>query len=122
MTPHVPVEDPSDRGSLADRTVAYVRGHPLLRLLLIATILSHLGAILCVVLGRLSGQTAGIMALLSVLSWFFAVCLPVMNREVRASLGGAEVTYWSQVAEMFFRVLLCVVTGLYAAAVVYAFA
>ncbi len=113
MAPHLPIEDPSERGSLADRTVAYVRAHPLLRILLVVTVIDYVLAILLVVTGRMDGQIAGIVALFSVLSWFFAVCIPVMNRELRLRLSGSPSSYWTEVADMFWRVLLCAVTGLY---------
>ncbi|MHC4547888.1 MAG: hypothetical protein ACYTEZ_03850 [Planctomycetota bacterium] len=120
MTPQIPVEGPSDRGSLVDQTVAYVRSNPLLRIAMVVTVLDHLGAMVLVVTGKMAGQAAGILALFSVLSWFFAVCMPVMNREVRVRMGGLAVSYWSQVLEMFFRVVLFGLTGLYTALLVYA--
>ena len=120
MTPHIPVEGPSDRDSLVDQTVAYVRSNPLLRITMIVTSIDYLAAIALVLLGRLNGEMAGLLALLSILSWFFAVCLPVMHRELRVQLGGARFFYWSEVVEMFFRVVLFVFTGLYSALLAYA--
>ena len=55
----------------------------------------------------------GLVALLSVLSWFFAVCMPVMNRELRARMGVRVTGYWSELFEMFWRVLLCAATGFF---------
>jgi len=118
MTPQIPIEDPSDRGSLADRTVAYVRSRRILRVMLVATVLDHVIAILLVVAGRLTGEMAGLLALLSVLSWFFAVCLPVMNRELRIRLSGREYSYWGEVAEMFSVVALTAVVVLYTATLI----
>jgi len=120
MTPYI--DDPSDRGSLVDRTVAYVRGSIVLRTLLAATAFNHVAAILMVVADRLAGEMAGLLALLSVLAWFFAVLLPVMNREVRIRLGRAGASYWGEVVEMFATVLLCAQTLLYTAILVYAVA
>jgi len=115
MAPHVPIEDPSGRNSLVELTVEYVRGNPLLRVAFAVTAVDHILAIALVAVGRLHGEWAGFLALLSVLSWFFAVCMPVMNREVRARLGAARTTYWVEVLEMFFRVVLCAITALYTA-------
>jgi hypothetical protein len=120
MAPHLPVEDPSKRGSLVDLTVDYVRGNLVLRVVLVATILNHVGAVALVVLERLRGEMAGLLALLSVLSWFFAVCLPVISREARIRMGGARFSYWGEMVEMFAAVVLCVQTGLFSAILVYA--
>ena len=61
-----------------------------------------------------------VLALLSVLTWFFAVVLPMMNREVRVSVGADDSTYWGELVEMFGRVVLVAQTGLYSALLVYA--
>jgi hypothetical protein len=114
---HLPVED--DRGSLADQSLGYVRSSAVLRIALLATAVDHLVALALVVLGRVSADAAGIFALFSVLAWFFAVCLPIMNRRVRARLGAPETGYWGEVVEMFGRVVLCVQTGLYTGMVIY---
>jgi hypothetical protein len=45
-----------------------------------------------------------------------------MHRELRVQLGGARFFYWSEVLEMFFRVLLFVATGFYTAFLVAAVA
>lgn len=120
MTPHIPVEGPSDRGSLVDQTVAYVRGNLLLRVALLVTAIDYVAAAVLVLTGKMGGELAGMLALFSILSWFFAVCLPVMNRELRVQLGGTRFSYWSEVLEMFFRVLLFVVTGFHTALLAYA--
>lgn len=118
MTPHLPLEDPSDRSSLVDRTAAYVRSSRLLRLLLIVTVLDHVAAIVLVLLGGISGFVAGLFALFSVLTWFFGVLVPVMNREVRLRFGVEAASYWGDVTEMFANVVLCLTTGMYTAMVV----
>jgi hypothetical protein len=120
MTPHIQAEGPSDRGSLVDQTVAYVRGNPLLRVAMVVTAIDYLAAVVLVLTGRMAGELAGLVALLSILSWFFAVCLPVMHRELRVQMGGARSSYWIEVAEMFFRVMLFVVTGFYSALLAFA--
>ena len=113
MSPFLPVEDPSDRGSLADQSLAYVRENPVLRVTLVLTMVDHIGVLVLLALGTLSAQSAGMLVLFSVLGWFFAVALPVMNREVRIRLGAGRVGYWGEVVEMFARVVLCALTGLY---------
>lgn len=117
---HLPVEDPYDRGSLADRSRQYVRASPALRIALLVTAADHVVAVLLVAAGRVSPpEVAGVFALFSVFAWFFAVCMPVMNRTVRARLGAPETGYWGEVVEMFGRVVLCVLTAFYTAFVVY---
>jgi hypothetical protein len=116
---HLPVEDPYDRGSLVDRSRHYVRASPALRIALLATAVDHAAAILLVAIGRVAPEVAGVFALFSVLAWFFAVCMPVMTRTVRARLGAPEAGYWGEVVEMFGRVVLCVITALYTAVMVY---
>jgi hypothetical protein len=121
MAPHLPVEDPYDRGSLVDRSLSYVRASPALRIALWATVVDHVAAILLVVIGRIQHpEVAGVFALFSVLAWFFAVCMPVMNRTLRGSLGAPETGYWGEVVEMFGRVVLCVQTVLYTGIVAFA--
>lgn len=116
----LPVEDPYDRGSLVDRSRHYVRASPALRIALYVTAIDHVAAIVLVgVAHRMPPEAAGVFALFSVLAWFFAVCLPVMNRTVRARLGAPEASYWGEVTEMFGRVVLCVQTALYTAAMVF---
>jgi len=116
--PHFPIEDPSDRRSLVEQSAEYVRSHVLLRITLVVTALDHLAAIALVLFGLLAGPLAGVLAFMSVLSWFFAVCMPVMNREVRAHLGARRSHYWSELTAMFARVLLVAVTLVYTAALI----
>lgn len=115
MAPYLPVEDRSESGSFVDRTVAYVRGSLVLRINLVATVAAHIAALLLVATDRMRGDVAGLLALLSLLTWFFAVCLPMMNREVRVRMGGSALSYWGEVVEMFGVVALCASTALYAA-------
>lgn len=116
---HLPVEDPYDRGSFVDRSRDYVRASPALRIALLATVIDHAAAVVLVAVGRVSPEVAGIFALFSVLAWFFAVCIPVMNRTVRVRLGAPEAGYWGQVVEMLGVAVLCAATALHTAAVVY---
>ncbi len=116
MNRHLPVQDPTDHGSLADQTAAYVRGHPLLRMVLALTVVNHIAAILLALSGALQTEIAGLLVLLSVMTWFFGVGLPVLNREVRHRIGAPRESYWGQVVETFARVVLCAQTGLYSAA------
>jgi hypothetical protein len=115
--PHLPVEDPYDRGSLVERSRHYVRASPALRIALIVTAVDHVAAIALVAIGRVSPEVVGVFALFSVLAWFFAVCIPVMNRTVRTRFGVSATGYWGEVVEMFGRVVLCFQTALYTAAI-----
>jgi len=119
MNRQVPVQDPTDQGSLADQTAAYVRGHPLLRLVLALTVVNHIAAMVLALFRVLQTEVAGLLALLSVLTWFFGVGLPVLNREVRHRMGAGRDSYWGGVTERFARVVLCAQTGLYSAALVF---
>ncbi|HEX5138551.1 MAG TPA: hypothetical protein VFY93_16380 [Planctomycetota bacterium] len=104
-----------------DRSLSYVRSSPALRIALWVTALDHVAVIALVVGRRIEHpETAGVFALFSVLAWFFAVCMPVMNRTLRARLGAPETGYWSEVVEMFGCVVLCVQTALYTGVVAYA--
>jgi hypothetical protein len=97
-----------------DRSLSYVRSSPALRIALWVTAIDHVAVVALVILGRIeSAEVAGVLALFSVLTWFFAVCLPVMNRTLRGRLGAPETGYWSEVVEMFGCVMLCIVTALY---------
>ena len=120
MLPHIPVEDPSDRGSLTDRSFAYVQSNPVLRLALVATVIDHLAAIVLVLARRLAVEWAGVLVLFNVLSWFFAVCVPVMNRSVRVRMGVDGSSALGALVEMFGRFFLFLVTVLYTAALVFA--
>lgn len=103
-----------------DRSFAYVRSNPVLRVALVATVVDHLAAIVMVLTRHLSAEWGGALGLFSVMAWFFAVCLPLMNRSVRMHLGGKGVGYWEEVVEMFGRFFLCLVTVLYTATLVFA--
>ncbi len=121
MAPHLPVEDPYDGGSLMDRSLSYVRSSKALRIALYMTAIDHVGALALLAVGRIQRpETAGVFALFSVLAWFFAVCMPVMNRTLRVRFGAPETGYWSEVVEMFGCVVLCVQTVLYTGVVAYA--
>ncbi|MFI5401785.1 MAG: hypothetical protein ACHQ1G_02535 [Planctomycetota bacterium] len=116
--PHLPVEDPFDHGSLVDRSRQYVRASPALRIALVVNAVDHIAALVLVAINRVSPEVAGVFALFSVLTWYFAVCVPVMNRTVRSRLGAQETGYWGEVVEMAGRVVICFQTVLYTAAVV----
>jgi hypothetical protein len=116
---HLPVEDPYDRGSLVDRSVHYVRASPVLRIAFYVTLIDHVAAIVLVGLRWMPVEAGGAFALFSVLAWFFAVCLPVMNRTVRARLGAPATSYMGEMTEMFGRVVLSLATLLYTAIVAY---
>ena len=118
---HLPVEDPYDDGSLVDRSREYVRTSPALRIALVATAVNHVAAIALAAIGLVSMAMVGVFALFSTLAWFFAVCLPVMNRSVRAHFGAPE-GYWSEVVEMFGRAVLCIQTALYTAGIIWSVA
>ncbi|MDH3590406.1 MAG: hypothetical protein OER88_00905, partial [Planctomycetota bacterium] len=96
-------------------SVAYVRSSVLLRWILVITVVDHVAAIAMVSFGLLHAKMAGYLALLSVLSWFFAVVLPMMNRTLRTHAGQDATGYWGELMEGFFRVVLAAQTGLYAA-------
>lgn len=118
MTPHLPIEDPSDRSSLVDRTTAYVWASRLLRVLFILTVIDHVAALLLVAAGAMAGFVAGLVAFFSVLAWFFGVLMPVMNREVRIRFGVEGQSHWGDVTEMFCQVALCLVTGVHTVVIV----
>ena len=119
MSPFIPVEDPSERGSLVDRTVTYVRSSQLLRIVLTVTLVNHAAAVALVLTSRMVIEFAGLLVLLSILTWFFAVALPVMNREVRTYMGAEATGYWGEVVEMFARVVLGAQTAAYTALLAY---
>ena len=102
-----------------ERTAAYVRRNPLLRALLLLTFLDYVGSATLAFLGLLNWQMAGFLVLLSLLTWFFAVAMPMLNRSVRENLGADPRSYWGGVVEKFARVVLCAQTGLYTALLVY---
>ncbi|MCK6458357.1 MAG: hypothetical protein L6Q95_00505 [Planctomycetes bacterium] len=121
MAPHLPVEDPYDGGSLMDRSLSYVRSSKALRIALWVTAIDHAAVLALVIAGRIERpEAAGVFALFSVLAWFFAVCMPVMNRTLRARFGEPETGYWSELVEMFGCVVLCVQTAFYTGIVAWA--
>ena len=122
MAPQLPVEDPSRSESFTQRTAGYVWQNPLLRGALILTLVNHAAALLLILGGALSAAMAGLLGLLSLLTWFFAVVLPLMNREVKTSAGLEPVGYWSELVEMFGRVVLTAQTLFYTAILIYTLA
>lgn len=105
--------------NLVDRTSAYVRSNPLLRALLALTLADFAGSAILAALGKLMWSMAGLLVLLSGLTWFFGVILPIMNRTVRESLGATPESYWGSVVEKFARIVLCAQTGMYTAILVF---
>ena len=105
--------------SLVERTSEYVRSNPLLRALIALTVVDFGGSAILAVLGKLAWSWAGMLVLLSLLTWFFAVMMPIMNRTVRESLGAPPESYWGGIVETFARVVLCAQTGIYTAILVY---
>ncbi len=106
--------------TLVGRTALYVRRRWALRWALILTCINHGLAIVLISLRQLTLQLGGFLAMLSVLTWFFGVALPVMNREVRIQLGGERTSYWSDVVERFALVVVCLQTLLYTVALCWA--
>jgi len=111
-------ESPSE--TLAGRTALYVRRRRSLRWALIVTCINHLLAIVLISLGHMTLAMGGFLGMLSVLTWFFGVALPMMNREVRFQLGGDRTGYWSDLVERFARMVVCLQTLLYSVALCWA--
>ncbi|MEE8107048.1 MAG: hypothetical protein V3T86_16050 [Planctomycetota bacterium] len=120
MSPHLPVEDPSHGASLLDQLGVQIRSSLLLRVLLVVTLGNCGAAVLLALTGHLGARLAGTVLLLMGLSWFFAVGLPLMNREVRFHMSGTRGGYWTELVEMFFRVILAASTFLCTAMLIYA--
>ena len=120
MSPHMPVEDPSRGSSLLDQTAVHVRSSLLLRVLLAVTLVNTAATLVLAVLHRINIHLTATVILLSTLAWFFAVGLPVMNREVRLRVSGSKRSYVSDLIEMFYRVVLGALTLLWTAMLVYA--
>ena len=110
--------DPS--ATFVDRTKEYVRTNILLRGLALLTGLNILGGAFLAFVGTLRWDMVGFLLLLSLLTWFFAVAVPVMNRAVREQAGADPRSYWGTVVERFARVVLCAQTGMHAAILIYA--
>jgi len=108
--------DPAGGPPLVDRITAYVFHRRSLRVSLVLSLIDHLVAVVAVIAGWADIATAGLLVLLNLLTWFFAVALPVMNREVRAGLGADARTYWSEIVERFAQVVLLGETLLYSLA------
>ena len=102
-----------DETPFVDRTTAYVRRHPLLRAMALLTAINYLLSLILGVRGQLSWVAIGYLVMLSVLSWFFAVGIPMMNRAIRERAGVDPTGYWGGVVEVFARVVLCAQTGIY---------
>ncbi|MHC4931339.1 MAG: hypothetical protein ACYTGV_04020 [Planctomycetota bacterium] len=113
MRHQIPVEDPSRRESLSERTATYIRQNVTLRVLLAVTVIDHLAAIALVLTGRLPLSVAGTLALISVMTWFFAVPLPLMNRAIRDHAGVRARSQLGELVETFGRVVLFAITGCY---------
>lgn len=106
--------------TFVDRTTAYVRGNVLLRGLALMTGLNISGGALLAFVGTLRWDMTGYLVLLTLLTWFFAVAVPVMNRAVREQAGADPKSYWGGVVEVFARVVLCAQTGMHASILIYA--
>ena len=91
----------------------------MLRVLVGITAVNYSGSALLAARGDLRWEFAGYLVMLSLLSWFFAVGIPMMNRAIRERFGLVPVSYWGGVVEIFARVVLCAQTGLHSAMLVY---
>ena len=120
MSLYAPIEDPSESGSLLDRTFEQVRQNPFLRVLLVLTLIDDAAAVLLAFLmpGEMQPVIAGSMILMSTLAWVFAVGLPTMSRELRGQARTVRWAYLSVLVEMFGRVVLCAVVVIFTAALV----
>ncbi len=120
MSLYAPIEDPSESGSLLDRTFEQVRRNTFLRVLLVLTLIDDAAAILLAFLAPDAMQPviAGFMILMSTLAWVFAVGLPAMNRELRSHARTVRWAYLSALVEMFGRVVLAAVVFIFTAALV----
>lgn len=96
-----------------------MRRHPLLRVLVGLTLLNCAATALMAAGGLLPWEAGGYLVLLSILTWFFGVTLPMMNRAVREHMGAEPVGYWGSVVELFARVVICVQTGLHTSLLVW---
>jgi len=120
VSPQGPVKDPSQDAPLLEQVATQIRRSLLLRVLLVVTLGNCGGAVLLSLTGHLSSRLAGTVLLLMGLSWFFAVGLPLMNREVRFRMSGTRGGYWTDLIEIFFRVILAASTFLCTAMLIYA--
>ncbi len=120
MSFYAPTEDPSESGSLLDRTFEQVRQNPFLRVLLVLTLIDDAAAILLAFLmpDAMQPVIAGFMILMSTLAWVFAVGLPAMNRELRSQVQAVRWAYLSALVEMFGRVILAAAVFIFTAALV----
>ena len=120
MSLYAPIEDPSESGSLLDRTLEQVRQNLVLRVLLVLTLVDDAAAILLAFLmpGAMQPAIAGFMILMSTLAWVFAIGLPAMNRELRTHAKTVRWAYLSALVEMFGRVVLAAVVFIFTAALV----
>ncbi len=120
MSLYAPIEDPSESGSLLDRTFEQVRRNTFLRVLLVLTLIDDAAAILLAFLApdAMQPAIAGLMILMSTLAWVFAVGLPAMNRELRSHARTVRWAYMSVLVEMFGRVVLAAVVFIFTAALV----
>ena len=105
---------------LAARVSAYVRRYPSLSLAAVVTAVDYAVTALLALLGRLTPAFSGYLVLMSVLTWFFAVVLPMANRAVRGRLGRPEISYWGGVTETCGRLVLFGQTALYTYLLVFA--
>ena len=112
MNPQIPLDDPSANPSLSQRTALYIRASVLLQGVLVLTACNHVAVLVLLVLGITSPSMAGFLVLLSLLTWFFAVVLPVINRAVRAHAGVGQ-TELGDLVERFGRLVLFAQTGFY---------
>jgi len=106
MTQQSPVDQPSRIATLLDRVSDGVRRSLLLRMVLVLSVANYAGAALFALAGRLPWALAGVLTALSLLTWYFGLGVPLLNREVHERLGSQRFRYWGEVVEMFGRVVL----------------
>jgi len=107
MTPSPPVPDPSPGLTFLRQATDYVRASRFLVAAFYVTLADYAGALLLAAQGSVPLGWSGLLILLSLFTWYFAVGMAVIGRAVRARSPSDRLRRWADVAERFGRVVVC---------------
>ncbi|MGQ0613296.1 MAG: hypothetical protein ACT4PV_06125 [Planctomycetaceae bacterium] len=78
------------------------------------TLADYAGALLLAASEAVPLGWAGLLILLSLFTWYFAVAMPVMNRAIRSRSTSQRLHYWADVVERFGLIVVCAHSVLFA--------
>ncbi len=114
MNPTPQTQDSPRNASLLERATDYVRSNWYLKTAFYTTLADYAGALLLAASGAVPLGWAGLLILLSLFTWYFAVGMPLMSRTIHSRSTSERIRYWADVVERFGLIVVCAHSVLFA--------